>query len=184
MSLHRDLLEQASHLALREPKRPKQASLRRAVSSAYYALFHLLVREAALDAAPHSPTGLRELVQRALGHVEMKNVCKGFVSGNVAYTRALALGKPFQTGDIPPSTQRLLSFPLESDLVVVMSAFVELQEARHEADYNTTTTWNRINSVTKIQVVHSAFAAWERVKASQNASVFKAALFFQKSWGR
>ncbi len=41
-----DLLEQAQHLAQREPKRPKQASLRRAISSAYYALFHLLISEA------------------------------------------------------------------------------------------------------------------------------------------
>ena len=41
MSFPNDLLEQARHLANREPKRPKQASLRRAVSTAYYALFHL-----------------------------------------------------------------------------------------------------------------------------------------------
>ena len=43
MSLHGDLLDQASRLAVQEPRRPRQASLRRAVSAAYYALFHLLV---------------------------------------------------------------------------------------------------------------------------------------------
>ena len=43
MPLHGDLLEQAEHLARREKQRPKQASLRRAISTAYYALFHLLV---------------------------------------------------------------------------------------------------------------------------------------------
>ena len=41
-----DLLEQAHHLANREPEDPKQASLRRAVSTAYYGLFHLLINEA------------------------------------------------------------------------------------------------------------------------------------------
>jgi len=41
-----DLLEQAHHLATREAGEPKQASLRRAVSTAYYALFHLLIDEA------------------------------------------------------------------------------------------------------------------------------------------
>ncbi len=46
MPLAQDLLEQARHLANREPKRPKQASLRRAVSRAYYALFHLLTAAA------------------------------------------------------------------------------------------------------------------------------------------
>ena len=37
MSLHADLLAQAEHLAQLESGRPKQASLRRAISSAYYA---------------------------------------------------------------------------------------------------------------------------------------------------
>jgi len=49
MPFAEDLLEQAKHLANREPKRPEQASLRRAVSTAYYALFHLLVSEATLN---------------------------------------------------------------------------------------------------------------------------------------
>jgi uncharacterized protein (UPF0332 family) len=43
MAFPDDLLEQANHLANREPELPRQASLRRAVSAAYYALFHLLI---------------------------------------------------------------------------------------------------------------------------------------------
>lgn len=38
-----NLLAQAKLLATKEQSRPKQASLRRSVSAAYYALFHLLV---------------------------------------------------------------------------------------------------------------------------------------------
>lgn len=41
-----DLLHQADHLARWDRRRPKQASLRRAVSTAYYALFHLLISTA------------------------------------------------------------------------------------------------------------------------------------------
>ena len=41
-----DLLEQAVRLAKLDVKKPKQANLRRAISSAYYALFHMLVDEA------------------------------------------------------------------------------------------------------------------------------------------
>ena len=37
------LLSQALHLARRDRFRPEQVNLRRAVSSAYYALFHALV---------------------------------------------------------------------------------------------------------------------------------------------
>ena len=44
-----DLLEQAKHLANREKKKPRQASLRRSVSTAYYSLFQLLIREATLN---------------------------------------------------------------------------------------------------------------------------------------
>ena len=43
---HDDLLAQALSLVHKEPRNPKQASLRRAVSAAYYALFHLLISEA------------------------------------------------------------------------------------------------------------------------------------------
>ena len=46
MSFADQLLEQPDHLANREKKRPRQASLRRAVSTAYYALFHFLIFEA------------------------------------------------------------------------------------------------------------------------------------------
>jgi len=49
MRLPEGLLEQAQHLVKREHKRPKQASLRRAISTAYYALFHLLISEAVLN---------------------------------------------------------------------------------------------------------------------------------------
>ena len=44
--MYRDLLEQAARLARLDTQKPKQANLRRAISSAYYALFHLLVDEA------------------------------------------------------------------------------------------------------------------------------------------
>jgi len=46
MAFADDLLEQAYHLANLETGDPKQSSLRRSVSTAYYALFHLLIDEA------------------------------------------------------------------------------------------------------------------------------------------
>ena len=49
VSLQRDLLAQAHQLARHEPKRPNQASLRRAVSTGYYAVFHLLVDAASRE---------------------------------------------------------------------------------------------------------------------------------------
>lgn len=81
MALSRDLLAQARILATREPKKPKQASLRRAVSTSYYALFHFLSEEAAilLVGAAHGDLSLRNLSRRAFEHGKMKTVCTQFV---------------------------------------------------------------------------------------------------------
>ena len=45
MAFADDLLKDAYHLAARGGNNPKQSSLRRAVSTAYYALFHLLIAD-------------------------------------------------------------------------------------------------------------------------------------------
>src|SRR5580700_2215245 len=63
------LLEQAKHLANREKKRPRQASLRRAVSTGYYALFHLLIHEATLN---WKRVDQRALLARFFDHGKMK----------------------------------------------------------------------------------------------------------------
>jgi hypothetical protein len=49
MAFADDLLSDANHLAARGGKNPKQSSLRRAVSTAYYALFHLLIADFVLN---------------------------------------------------------------------------------------------------------------------------------------
>lgn len=75
MNLHTDLLRQARHLAVREPRRPLQASLRRAISASYYALFHFLVHEATSRMFPgRSRDSLRYCLARAFVHGDMKRV--------------------------------------------------------------------------------------------------------------
>jgi hypothetical protein len=126
------------------------------------------------------------MVARTLDHADMKKTCMGFASGNDAYLKSIVPGskKPFQTDRIPLSTQRLLKFPLDDDLIFVMNAFEELQEARHQADYNTISVWNRIAALTKVQLARDAFDAWGRVKDTSNATVFKFALLFPKARSR
>lgn len=72
MGLASDLLEQADHLAKRDKTRPKQASLRRAVSAAYYALFHLLVAEAATN---WKVARQRPVFARSFEHRKMRAAC-------------------------------------------------------------------------------------------------------------
>jgi hypothetical protein len=71
MGLAEDLLRQADHLATYEGVNPTQASLRRAVSTAYYALFHLLIEDAAMrwSGSAEAQTGM----ERAFQHGSMNS---------------------------------------------------------------------------------------------------------------
>lgn len=166
MALHHDLLEQARHLALREPRRPRQASLRRSVSATYYALFHLLAGEGAQRFTPKEPPLLRARLQRAFVHRDMREVCRRFAAGA-----------------LPPATASLLAGPLQPELKQLASTFVELQDARHQADYDLATAFDRVDVRHKIDLATRAFLAWHSVRAHPNATVFLAALLLQRQWG-
>ncbi len=178
MTLHHDLLDQAAHLATRETRKPRQASLRRAISAAYYALFHLLVADGARRLSPAKPDGLRALVQRAFNHGDMRNVCKGFADGHEAAVRNRQPGQP------PPATRRLITLPLDLRLFSVAQTFVDLQELRHEADYNLDRQWRRLDVLSTVRIARQAFADWSAIRATPTAAVFAAALLLQKHWGR
>ena len=147
MTLHADLLEQARHLATRERKKPKQASLRRAVSASYYALFHLI-----LDSGSRQFTSdkqLRLLVPRAFVHSEMKKAAKTFASG----------------GTLPANIRAVYSGVIPVELKKVAQAFVDLQEARHKSDYDLNTTFTRSEVEDLVSVAEEAFACWKAVQA-------------------
>src|SRR5258708_12758063 len=121
MPLPEHLLEQARHLANREPKRPRQASLRRAISTSYYALFHLLVSEATLN---WKRVDQRSLLARFFEHGKMKNAsdkqrgeCGRYIAG-------------------PPVPAPGPDFDCINHLQVVSLAFSQAQQARHTPDYN------------------------------------------------
>ncbi|MBZ0252896.1 MAG: hypothetical protein K8I02_06100 [Candidatus Methylomirabilis sp.] len=165
MSLHDDLLEQAARLAELDPRRPKQASLRRAVSTAYYALFHLLVHEACgrLVSGP-GRTRLRQCLGRAFQHEAMKEAAKGFASQSVSTK-------------IVPALQ---GATVQSELVRVASAFVDLQQARHEADYDTARRFTRQETLDLVDQADRAFRDWDSVRTSLQADVFLVALLTLK----
>ena len=139
MGLAQDLLEQANHLANREPKRPRQASLRRAVSTAYYALFHLLVA----DAISHWNTPQqRAQMARGFEHTAMKDASKKIA------------GKDFRNSD--PG--------MVGHLITVAAAFVNMQQFRHAADYSYATKWAKTEVQDHIVTVTEAFASWRIVR--------------------
>lgn len=164
MTLATDLLEQAGSLARRERRRPKQASLRRAVSAAYYSLFHLLIDEASRLFVRNNDD-LRAILNRVYKHGDMVDIAKSFAKGD--YPKKL---KPI-TGALP--------IPLEVRRVA--QAFVDLQQARHEADYNLAKLHTRTDALTLVAQARAAFTDWGTARNSDLARVFLGCFL---AWGR
>ena len=72
----RDLIATARGLAEGDPRRPSQANLRRAVSTAYYAMFHCLAGTAADLLIGGSRSEAWHQVYRALEHGSAKGACR------------------------------------------------------------------------------------------------------------
>jgi uncharacterized protein (UPF0332 family) len=140
-------------------------SLRRAISTAYYALFHALVAEAVLILAPSDPVALRPWVGRAFVHENMKRVCKGVGASSPASV-----------------TAQLMSRPFDQRLTFIAKTFVDMQEERHKADYDTTATLSKADVVLKLQDVEQAFTNLRAIRGNSNTNVFLAALLFQDIW--
>ena len=164
MSLQEDLLEQASHLATREAIEPKQASLRRSVSAAYYALFQLLTADSAVMLGPHLSLQRRALVQRWFNHAEMRRVCQAFL---------------VSTFNKPPS---LVGFSPSVELRFVASSFVRLQQARHTADYDIALPVTRVLAQEYTALAQEAFTAWAAIRNTEEANTFILALLLFKNF--
>ena len=87
MSLAEELLEHARFLANLDERTTTQANIRRAVSAAYYAVFHLLSAAIAKQISPSNPPGLRGRTQRALNHAEMYRAADLFKNPGGPVTR-------------------------------------------------------------------------------------------------
>ena len=170
MSLHGDLLEQAKHLAKKETKRPKQASLRRAVSAAYYALFHHLIDASSRFAVRGgNREALRNAVTRAFDHGEMKKAAGSFAGGGLP-----ALLHP--TVPTPPG--------VPAELKRLAQAFVELQQARHEADYDLTRAFTRRDALDFVDRTEQAFKDWRTVEGTPAGDAFLIALLLRSKLDR
>ena len=165
MSLAGDLMEQAEHLAHREPRKPKQASLRRAVSASYYGLFHLLNSAAATIIAPNVPVHINHRIQRWLDHGEMKRVCGRFLSTPVSNPLLDLVG---------PAVSPQMQF--------VARAFIELQNARHSADYDLGWTITRNEALQFVGLAWDAFEEWGNIRESSEANIFLLSLLLWKNW--
>jgi uncharacterized protein (UPF0332 family) len=159
-----DLLELAQHLANLEPANPRQACLRRAVSTAYYALFHLLISEAALN---WSRPELRADLGRLFGHTRMKSASEEKRSALRAY---------FKTNP-PPGRELTIS----RHLYTVLDTFIQIQQRREEADYDTSKEWTQTEAMSHIAAVVAAFESWREVREEPAAQAYLVSLLGKRS---
>jgi hypothetical protein len=131
------------------------------VSTAYYALFHLLIREA-MARIVADPT-LRSRVGRSFDHGKMKQVCQEysdatFVAGVLTVRPGVAIAPQLQA---------------------IGTAFVDLQQARHDADYDTATPLGDADADLKVTTAEKAFLDWAACQADPSSGVFLTDLFLR-----
>ena len=117
------LLEQADRLIARPPHGPpRQVDLRRAISSSYYALFHLILTETADEfvGAVHQSAGRYRLVYRSIDHKTIDTICASVLKTPLPHKYASTFAKS----------------ALPSEITRFASAVRELQRRRHQADYD------------------------------------------------
>lgn len=140
-----DLIDLARELENREAGRPKSVSLRRAVSSAYYGLFHALAYLCADQSIGwRRPYDLFTPIYRSLDHGRARS----------------ALSAIRQQGQRGTPTE------------VVALAFAALQDARHDADYSPESfSFNRGGALELIGVAERAIVAVNTLSADEKLTL-------------
>lgn len=140
MSFGAELLDLAFKLA---ESRTSQAGLRRAVSTAYYALFHRLIDDAV---ANWTIERQRSDLARAFEHGRMKAVCKNLV-------------------DKKPRTD-------PEALIAVANNFIKLRDHRERADYVNSVVWTPAQVDEVLLLASEAFVEWDLVHTKPEAEDF------------
>jgi hypothetical protein len=139
--------------------------IRRAVSAAYYAVFHRICADAAELLAPHVSDDVRNRIQRWFEHAEMKKICGRFTKPS--------LDQPLLD---------LIGSSAPNDLLFVASSFITLQESRHLADYDLGYTFEWYEARITVELAIRTLGAWERVADSAEANIFVLSLLLWKLW--
>lgn len=115
-----DLVDLAYHLAGRGagPGKPRTIWLRRAISTAYYAVFHELTTQAAAELAESARSDQQHKAARWISHTDLRALADGVLGRGSARAVLTVLD------------------PLAPEPELVSRRFVQLQDARHQADYD------------------------------------------------
>ncbi|MCG3200028.1 MAG: hypothetical protein GHCLOJNM_04557 [bacterium] len=164
MSYHDDLLTLAKQLLSGSAGDPNEARRRRAVSTAYYALFHLLIDETSSEIARDEK--VRSRVKRGFDHSTMKEASSSFEGGTL----------PEHIKGLPGGDR------VPEDLRRIASLFRELQEGRHRADYDLAETFTPTDAKDLVDKAEEAFLKWRDVRKTDSARLYLYTLIFGRLW--
>lgn len=138
--------------------RPKTVWLRRAVSTAYYALFHELIDRATAELCGSNPSSQakRDRVARWFGHQDI----------------AVLAGAVVASGNQTPAQKAIRAIMPDphADLQRVADGFLALQAARHDADYDHTYDIKRSDALLLIGTARDAIDRLQSLAANEEPS--------------
>jgi len=139
------------------PSPPNQAQLRRAVSTAYYALFHKVVRAAAarFTGPGQEQSGAYAILYRSFDHGHMKRMCEEL---------QLSTLKDRIKGPLHRDT-------VSQDTRDFAGMFPDLQDTRHLTDYDPTVRFLSSDVTSLINATQDAIEAFDRIPADEQADV-------------
>ena len=149
-----DLVEAARSMTESGPGRPTQARLRRAVSTAYYAMFHCLAGCAANLIIGRARKPAWHQTYRALEHGKARNACE-------------------DKGPMAAFPQEVRHFA---------KTFVILQKARQQADYALDGRYGKLTVLGAIDMAERTIVRFEQADA-QHRRAFVAHVLFKRRSG-
>ena len=149
-----DLIETARALTELSPRRPSQANLRRAVSTAYYAMFHCLAGCAANSVIGRVRDSAWHQTYRALEHGKARSACED--------QRTMAA--------FPPEVRNFADM------------FAVLQKARQQADYALDGRYEKGDVRATIDIAEDTIAVFEQADARSRRAFVAHVLFKRRSW--
>lgn len=162
------LLDRAQGSMPQGPGAPRQATLRRGVSDAYYALFHHLTDAVARHAVRNVESTAVRAYRRTISHAAIKGV-----------SQAVASPKS-QSGPVSLANAAKAS----ADARSVAQAFVDLQQERHTADYDHDEVFDARRLQVAIRTAEQAIAEVDRLRTDPALCAYMSLLALTSNWSK
>lgn len=158
------LIEQADRLIAPPPAGPpRQVDLRRAISSAYYGVFHATLAAAAdqVVGVTKRTTSQYSLVYRSIDHRTLREICTEIKKQTL--TARYARYEP--------------SNGFGQNIRTFAAAVLELQEKRHAADYDPSIRVNSSDALLAVRTARTALNRFSRASAPRRKAFLSLLLF-------